>query len=91
MAVITQGTIEEILTYLEKSINNLSKEAFENLELGDSLDITINFLGSQFDIRLENLLVAKGSSIHHLESGMKNKIIQRKQEIIQNVTKQSKN
>lgn len=91
MAVITQHAIDEILTYLEKSINNLSKEAFENLELEGGLDATVNFLDSQFDIRLENLLVAKGSSTHHLESGIKNKIIQRKQEIMQNIAKQNKN
>jgi hypothetical protein len=40
------------------------------------------FLENQFDIRLENLLIAKNSSIHHLESGMKNKVIQKKQVII---------
>jgi len=49
------------------------------------------FLQSQFDIRLENLLVAKKSSIHHLESGMKNKVIQRKQSILDNISKQYKN
>lgn len=91
MTVITKSMIDEILTYLEKSINNLSKEAFENLELEGGFDTTINFLDSQFDIRLENLLVARGSSTHHLESGIKNKIIQRKQEIMQNIAKRSEN
>ena len=41
--------------------------------------LIINFLENQFDIRLENLLIAKNSSIHHLESGMKNTVIQKKE------------
>ena len=49
------------------------------------------FLQNQFDIRLENLLVAKKSSIHHLESSMKNKVIQKKQSIFENIVKQYKN
>jgi hypothetical protein len=86
---LTNKTLDEILEYLEKSINNLAKETFENLELGDmQID---DFLQNQFDIRLENLLVAKNSSIHHLESGMKNRVIQRKQKIINNISNQHKN
>ena len=91
MAVLTEKAIDEILDYLEKSIANLAKDVFENLEVAGGFEGTINFLGNQFEIRLENLLVAKGSSTHHLESGMKNKIIQKKQAIIQNITKQYKN
>ena len=90
MAVLTEKTLEEILSYLEKSINNLAKEAFENLEFEGKLDAE-NFLQNQFEIRLENLLIAKSSSIHHLESGMKNKIIQRKQKIFDQISKQYKN
>jgi len=86
---LTNKTLDEILEYLEKSINNLAKETFENLELGD-MQIE-DFLQNQFDIRLENLLVAKNSSIHHLESGMKNKVIQKKQKIINNISNQHKN
>jgi len=86
LTIITNQILDGILEYLEKSINNLAKETFENLELGDmSIE---DFLQNQFDIRLENLLVAKNSSIHHLESGMKNKIIQRKQKIINNISNQ---
>ncbi len=90
MAVITEKTLEEILSYLEKSINNLAKEAFENLEFDDESNAE-EFLENQYDIRLENLLVGKSSSIHHLESGMKNKIIQRKQKIFEQISKQHKN
>ena len=85
MAVLTSETLDELLEYLEKSITNLAKEAFENLELGGGSQEAEGFIQSQFDIRLENLLKAKDSSIHHLESGMKNKIIQRKKEIIDNI------
>ena len=91
MAVLSEKTIDEILEYLEKSITNLARDAFENLEVAGGFEGTINFLENQFEIRLENLLVAKGSSTHHLESGMKNKIIQKKQTIIQEITKQYKN
>jgi len=90
MVVLTEKTLEEILSYLEKSIYNLAKEAFENLEFEGKLDAE-NFLQNQFEIRLENLLIAKSSSIHHLESGMKNKIIQRKQKIFDQISKQYKN
>ena len=89
--VLTEKSLEEILSYLQNSINNLAKEAFENLELAGGFEGTNEFLQSQFDIRLENLLVAKKSSIHHLESGMKNKVIQRKQAIFENIAKQYKN
>lgn len=89
--VLTNTTLEEILTYLEKSISNLATEAFENLELGEDINKVEDFLQNQYDIRLENLLVGKNSSTHHLESGMKNKIIQRKQLALDNIFKQYKN
>ena len=88
--VLNDKTLDEILSYLDNSMNNLAKEAFENLEMGGGIQVE-EFLQNQFDIRLENLLVAKKSSIHHLESGMKNKVIQRKQVILDNVVKQYKN
>jgi len=90
MAVLTEKTLEEILSYLEKSINNLAKDAFGNLEFEGEIQVE-NFLQNQFEIRLENLLTAKSSSIHHLESGMKNKIIQRKQKIFDQISKQYRN
>ena len=85
--LLTEKILDDILKYLEKSINNLAKESLENLEMEGGIQGMIKFLENQFDIRLENLLVAKNSSIHHLESGMKNKVIQRKQEIISKITK----
>ena len=91
MTVLTEKILEEILSYLEKSINNLAKETFKNLEFEEGFQGVENFLQNQFDIRLENLLVAKSSGIHHLESRMKNKVIQRKQIIFGQISKQYKN
>ena len=39
------------------------------------------FFSSLYDTRLDNLLKEKQSSIHYLESGQKNKIILRKQNL----------
>ena len=89
--VLDDRILEDILEYLEKSINNLTKEAFENLELEGGFQGVEDFLQNQYDIRLENLLAAKKSSIHHLESSMKNKVIQRKQIVFEKITKQYKN
>lgn len=89
--ITDEKTLSEILEYLEKSIDNLAKDSFENLEIAGGFEGVENFLQNQFDIRLENLLVAKNSSIHHLESGMKNKIIQRKQKVFENIAKKYKN
>ncbi len=89
--VLSEKMLDEILSYLDKSINNLAKEAFESLEIEGGFPGVENFLQNQFDLRLENLLVAKKSGIHHLESGMKNKIIQRKQIIFDTIAKQYKN
>lgn len=86
MAVITEKTLDEILDYLDKSINNLAKESFENLEIDGGFQGAQNFLDNQFDIRLESLLARKDSSTHHLESGMKNKVIQRKTKIMNRIS-----
>ena len=88
---LEEKRLKEILEYLDKSINNLAKEAFESLEVEGGYQGVEDFLQTQYDIRLENLLVAKNSSIHYLESSMKNKIIQRKQEIFNKISTQYKN
>ena len=90
MTTITENILEEILDYLEKSINNLAKESVKSIEMAGDFKEMENFLQTQFDIRLENLLERKNSSIHHLESGMKNKVIQRKQAILDGILKQHK-
>lgn len=86
MALVDEKTLDEILQYMDLSIKNLAKDAFESLEMQETRQVK-DFLESQYDIRLENLLAAKNTSIHHLESAMKNKIIQRKGLIIDNVCK----
>ncbi|MGB0725079.1 MAG: hypothetical protein ACPGN7_06765 [Nitrosopumilus sp.] len=90
MTVLTEQTLNDILKYLEKSINSLAVEGLDNLEINSENELK-NFLENQFDIRLENLLIAKNSSIHHLESGMKNTVIQKKDEIIKKISKQFNN
>ena len=74
----------------KKAMNNLAKEALENLELEGGVEEMRNFFEGQFDVRLENLLMVKNSSIHHLESSMKNKIIQRKNEMLNEILEQHK-
>lgn len=86
--VLLETTLDEILTYLEKSINSLAKESLENHIIEGGFEGLENFLQSQFDIRLENLLISKNSSIHHLESGMKNRVIQRKKRLIESILKE---
>ncbi len=86
MPLTSEKILDEILQYLDSSITNLAKGAFESLEMQDVHQIK-NFLESQYDIRLENLLEAKNTSIHHLESAMKNRVIQRKRSIIDKVCK----
>ena len=91
MTVLTQKALNEILQYLEKSINNLAMDGLENLELEGGTEGLKNFLENQFDIRLENLLISKNSSIHHLESGMKNKFIQKKHGTLEKILKEFNN
>jgi hypothetical protein len=91
MTTLSQEILNNILEYLEKAMNNLASEAFNNLEIEGGVQGVKDFLENQFDIRLENLLIAKKSSIHHLESGMKNKIIQKKQKIIERISKDFEN
>jgi len=91
MTVLSHKVLNEILDYLEKSINNLAADGTDNLEIDGGTEGMKNFLENQFDIRLENLLISKNSSIHHLESGMKNLVIQKKQEIIEKISKQFNN
>ena len=91
MPSILEKNIDELLSYLEKSMNNLVKDTFDNLEIEGGYQGVENFLQNQFDIRLENLLSSKNSSIHHLESSMKNKIIQKKQLIFKKISEEYSN
>lgn len=55
---MTSQILEGILEYMKNVMNNLAKDAFENLEIGGIKEIE-NFLQNQFDVRLENLLGQK--------------------------------
>ena len=85
--VLTEKTLDEILNYLDNSISKLSEETVENSEFQMNDANLEEFLSNQYEIRLGNLLQRKNSDIHHLESGMKNKIIQRKQKQIDTIMK----
>jgi len=89
MTTITTKSLDELLDYLDKSIENISKDVIKNSEFHTDMEKLEEFLSSQYDIRLENLLKSKNSSIHHLESGMKNKVIQKKKKIIDSIKSQA--
>jgi len=87
MALLSDTMINEILDYLDKTITELAKGALESPEFQSNFEEVKNFLSNQYEIRLQNLLEVNNTSIHHLESGMKNKIIQRKQKTFENISK----
>ena len=89
MTTITTKLLDELLDYLDKSIESISKDVIKNSEFHTDMEKLEEFLSSQYDIRLENLLKSKNSSIHHLESGMKNKVIQKKKKIIDSIKSQA--
>lgn len=85
--VLTEKLLLEILNYLDDSITNLANDSLNNSEFHmEKIDFK-QFLSDQYDIRLNNMLDRKNINIHHLESGLKNKIIQRKQNLINKITK----
>jgi hypothetical protein len=86
--VLTEKILEEILNYLNNSVTKLAKDTLESPEFQMSIDDLGQFLSNQYDVRLDNLLQGKSSNIHHLESGMKNKIIQRKQLLLDTIKKE---
>ena len=91
MAVLTEKNLDEILDYLEKSMQTLVNNTRDNAEFSTDIGELEKFFINQFDIRLDNLLKAKSSGIHHLESKLKNKTIQRKQKILEKIKIQKQN
>ncbi len=75
--VINDTILDGILNYLDDSLKGLALQ--QDFTEWNGLK---NFLEGQYDIRLDNLLQRKSSGIHHLESGMKNKVIMRKQRLV---------
>ena len=86
--VLTEKTIDEILNYLDNSVAKLAKDTLNNHEFQMNDGDLDQFLSSQYDVRLDNLLQGKNSNIHHLESGMKNKTIQRKKILLDSIKKE---
>ena len=84
MTVLTADMLDEILNYLDESLLKLKKDTTNNPEFQMSGDMA-DFFDTQYETRLQNLLAAKNSDIHHLESGMKNTIIQRKKALLENL------
>ena len=82
--VLTIKILDDLLEHLDNSISTLAKEMLESSEFHSDNNFE-EFLSTQYDLRLDNLLQKKNSNIHHLESGMKNKIIQRKHKLIENI------
>ena len=83
--VLNQSGFDEILNYLDNSISKLAQETLLNSEFQMETNDLKQFLSHQYDVRLDNLLQRKSSSVHHLESGMKNKAIQRKQSLLEKI------
>ena len=69
----------------------LFRELDLDLNKNNLLIIGPNGSGKTSVLEAINLLISKNSSIHHLESGMKNIVIQKKQEIILKISKQLNN
>ena len=88
--VLSNKTLDDILNYLDQSMTNLAKDTLNSTEFHMDSDNLKEFLFSQYDVRLDNLLQRKNSNIHHLESKIKNKIIQRKQQLFEDILKEFK-
>lgn len=86
MKMSLDKTVNIILNKLDDSIDQLAREISENSEFQIKSNEVKNFLQSQYDVRLQNLLKSQEIDIHYLESGVKNKIIQRKQKLIEEIS-----
>jgi hypothetical protein len=91
MRLSIDKTTNNILDKLDDSIFELAKGASESLEFQIESNGVKNFLLNQYDIRLQNMLKSQDIDIHYLESGIKNKIIQRKQKLFEEITTLSQN
>ncbi len=88
MIILTEKIIDEILNHLERSTLERSKK-LESSEFRTKHQEIEKILADEFDTDLENMLQSKNSSIHHLESGVKNKIIQKKKEMLDRIKNRS--
>ena len=88
--VLTEKILDEILTYLDSSVSKLAKDSMNSPEIQMESSDLKQFLSNQYDIRLANLLQRKNSDVHHLESGLKNKTIQRKEFLLTGIINQGR-
>jgi len=86
MKLSLDKTVNIILDKLDDSIDQLARGISVNSEFQIESNGVKNFLQSQYNIRLQNLLKSQEIDIHYLESGMKNKIIQRKQKLFEEIS-----
>lgn len=87
--VLNQSDFADILAYLDTSLTKLAKETLVASEFQMEINDLKQFLSNQYDVRLDNLLQRKNSNIHHLESGLKNQALQRKQILLEKITSNS--
>ena len=83
--VLTEKILDEILNYLDDSVSKLAIDSMNSPEFQMETNDLKQFLSNQYDIRLVNLLQGKNSDVHHLESGLKNKTIQRKEILLTSI------
>lgn len=86
--VLTEKILDDILNYLDDSVSKLAKDSMNSPEFQMETSNLKQFLSNQYDIRLTNLLQRKNSDVHHLESGLKNKTIQRKEILLTGIINQ---
>ena len=60
--VLTEKTLDEILNYLDNSVANLAKDTLNNHEFQMNDGDLVQFLSSQYDVRLDNLLQGKNKN-----------------------------
>ncbi len=88
--VLSEKLFDDLLNYLDISITKLAKDTLNSSQFQITNDNLEQFLSSQYDLRLDNLLQKSNSNVHHLESGMKNKTIQRKKTLLDSIVKEFK-
>ena len=88
--VLNEKILDEILHYLDDSVSKLAKDSMNSPEFQMETKELKQFLSNQYDVRLANLLQGKNSDVHHLESGLKNKTIQRKETLLAGIINQGR-
>ena len=85
MTMFGEDELVEVLDYLDVSLLKFNAGMRAEQRFLKEAKGSSDFYKAQYDSRLENLLRAKGIDIHHLESGIKNKIILRREELLKKI------